>query len=373
MAFWRLASDSVSWLMSCSSCSLRPWGGRRGGARRGGGRGAKARQRGGRGGRRTTIGVARARDRGADVGPARCSFRLARSDARAREARAAARARAREGGAGAHLELLRRERRELLALLLRHRASSRAIVLRPTELTSKTAARQRPVSAFKTFFTHHSVSTFDRFPFQLTDGTTLDWRARSRSASRHRQPGSAPNVLNAEDKVRRRALAPAPRRARRESTPVMPRLASLILVLVVFAAPSRRVALALARLPPPPPADADADAGRLAWLSLGDVPTTPNVCEGSFDASLNANAAACDVVTGSLLVSARLPRAFDDARLARVDGDVLVRDNAVEDVASRRVPGADARGRRRRRRQHAGSCTSPSFPRSRRWAAGCSS
>jgi hypothetical protein len=110
----------------------------------------------------------------------------------------------------------------------------------------------------------------------------------------------------------------------------MPRLASLILVLVVFAAPSRRVALALARLPPPPPADADADAGRLAWLSLGDVPTTPNVCEGSFDASLNANAAACDVVTGSLLVSARLPRAFDDARLARVDGDVLVRDNAVE-------------------------------------------
>ena len=110
----------------------------------------------------------------------------------------------------------------------------------------------------------------------------------------------------------------------------MPRLASLILVLVVFAAPSRRVALALAGLPPPPPADADADAGRLAWLSLGDVPTTPNVCEGSFDASLNANAAACDVVTGSLLVSARLPRAFDDARLARVDGDVLVRDNAVE-------------------------------------------
>jgi|EP00982_Pelagococcus_subviridis_P005164 hypothetical protein len=44
--------------------------------------------------------------------------------------------------------------------------------------SSTRTRKKRSQHGLQTFFTHHSVSTFDRFPFQLTD-ELLSWESLS--------------------------------------------------------------------------------------------------------------------------------------------------------------------------------------------------
>ena len=98
-------------------------------------------------------------------------------------------------------------------------------------------------------------------------------------------------------------------------------------------------------MPPSPPLLRRVLALFVATLALGHASrasdpspagsSPPDACSGTFDASVDARAASCATISGTLLVTARVLRAFTAASpsggtLRRVDGDVLVRDNHLE-------------------------------------------
>ena len=98
-------------------------------------------------------------------------------------------------------------------------------------------------------------------------------------------------------------------------------------------------------MPPSPPLLRRVLALFVATLALGRASrasdpspagsSPPDACSGTFDASVDARAASCATISGTLLVTARVLRAFTAASpsggtLRRVDGDVLVRDNHLE-------------------------------------------